>query len=238
MTAAWSIAKRDYAGFFRLPLGWVVAALFLALSGFAFGRNTLNPGALASMRDFFALWWSLLLIVAPAISMRLLAEEFRTGTAEPLLAAPVSETAIVTGKFLAAGLYLATALAPTLIYVILLLTLARPDPGPILAGYAGVALLGLYYLAVGTFISSLTANQTLAFLGTLFLLLALEVAPGLLSAQAPAPLDAILLGLSANQRLVDFARGLIEPASVVFFLAAITWFLTLATISLKARRWR
>jgi ABC-2 type transport system permease protein len=238
VSGAWAIARRDFAGFFRLPLGWVVMALFLALSGFVFGRNSLTPGEPASMREFFSLWWSLLLIVSPAISMRLLSEEFRTGTIEPLAAAPVSETAVVAGKFAAALGYLVAALAPTTLYAVILLVLAGPDPGPIVAGYAGVLLLGAYYLAVGLFISALTGSQTLAFLGALFTLLALEVGVGLLAAMTPAPWSERLLALSANNRLIDFARGLIDTGHVVFFVAAVAWFLTLAVVALKARRWR
>lgn len=238
MRGWWAIAKREYAGFFRLPLGWVVMALFLCLSGFVFGARSLEPGTPASMREFFSLWWGLMIVIAPAISMRLLADEYRGGTIEPLMAAPVGETALVAGKFAAAVAYLVTALVPTLGYAGLLMLLARVDPGPIVAGYAGVVLLGVYYLAVGTFVSSLTSNQTLAFLGTLFMLLGVEIGAGLLAGLAPEPVDGWLLGLSANQRLIDFARGLIEPGNVVFFLAASVWFLSLAVAALKARRWR
>lgn len=238
MSAFWAIAKREYASMFRLPLGWVVIALFLFLSGLFFSRSSITPGEPATMREFFSLWWSLLLVVAPAVSMRLLSEEFRTGTVESLLTAPADEAAIAAGKFAAAAAFLLTALLPTGVYVGLLFALARPDFGPIFTGYLGVLLLGGYYLAVGTLISSLTSSQTLAFLATMFALLLTEVGAGMLGAIAPAPLDRFLLGVSANNRLVDFARGLIDTSHVVFFLAIIAWCLAMTAVSLKVRRWQ
>jgi ABC-2 type transport system permease protein len=238
MSRTLAVARREYASLFRIPLGWIVIALFLALSGMTFAGRNLRPGEPASMRTFFEIWWKLLLIVAPAISMRLFSEEIRTGTVEPLLTAPISEASIVVGKYTAAVMFLATLLAPTLIFVILLRALANPDPGPILAGYLGVFLLGMLYLAVGSLASALTASQTLAFLGTLFALFLAEVLAAVVAPMAPAPLRGLLFSLSVDQRMADFARGLIDTSHVTFFLAASGWFLTLAAIALESRRWR
>src|SRR5262249_19654501 len=118
--------------------------------------------------------WMLLLIVAPAMSMRLLADETRTGAIEPLMTAPVTEAGLIVGKFAGAVLFMLTCLAPTLAYVAVLNLLAKPDPGPILAGYLGVILTGMLYLGVGTLYSTVTSSQTLAFLLTLFSLAAVE----------------------------------------------------------------
>ena len=103
-------------------------------------------------------------MVAPAIAMRLMSEEFRAGTIEPLMAAPISDWAIVIGKYLGGVAFLLTLLAPTLLYVALLEWLSDPDYGPILAGYLGLTLLGMLYIAVGLLVSSLTRSTVVALL--------------------------------------------------------------------------
>jgi ABC-2 type transport system permease protein len=238
MSRVWTIATREYASFFRVPLGWVVVALFLALSGAVFSGRGFGPGQPATMRAFFETWWTLLVIVAPAISMRLFSDELRTGTIEPLLTAPVAEAAVVVGKYVGSVLFLLTLLAPTLLYVILLFAISRPDAGPIIAGYAGVILLGMLYLAVGCLASSLTSSQTLAFLGTFFALFIFEIMALVVAPAAPAGIRSFLYSLSVNQRMGDFARGLIDTGHVVFFLAASAWFLALASVVMESRRWR
>ena len=238
MSRVWTIATREYASFFRVPLGWVVVALFLALSGAVFSGRGFAPGQPATMRAFFETWWTLLVIVAPAISMRLFSDELRTGTIEPLLTAPVSEFAVVLGKYVGAVLFLLTLLAPTLLYVVLLMSVSRPDVGPIAAGYVGVVLLGMLYLAVGALASSLTSSQTLAFLGAFFALFIFEVLALGAAPAAPVGIRTFLYSLSVNQRMGDFARGLIDTGHVVFFLAASAWFLGLASVVMETRRWR
>lgn len=238
MTGTWAIAKREYASFFRLPLGWIVTALFLFLSGLVFTRSTLVPGGPASMREFFTTWWSLLLVIAPAISMRLLSDELRSGTIEPLMSSPVSEAGIAIGKYFGAVAFLVTCLAPTIAYPLILTGLSRPDAGPILAGYLGMLLLGMMYLAVGACFSALTSSQTLAFLGTLFFLMLAEIGAQQGAALLPEPLDRAALGLSVSLRLVDFARGILDLSHVTFFLGVTAWFVAIAAVILRVRRWR
>lgn len=238
MRSAWAIAAREYSSFFRTPLGWVVIALFMFLSGITFCYGTLEPGGPATLRGFFQTCWSLLIVVAPAISMRLLSEELRTGTIEPLLTSPVAEASIVAGKFAAAVGFLVTALVPTLVFAGVLLALARPDPGPMLAGYLGIVLLGSLYLAVGTLVSCFTSSQTLAFLATLFALVLAEMGSQRLAASLEGPASTLVLSLSASLRIADFAKGVIDTSHIVFFLAACTFLLVVAAVVLRARRWR
>jgi ABC-2 type transport system permease protein len=233
-----AVFKREYASFFRTPLGWVVCALFLFLSGLVFARSVLVPGEVASLREFFTLWWSLLAVIAPAVSMRLVADELRTGTIEPLLCSPAGELTIAVGKFGAAAAFLATCLVPTLVYPAILMLVSRPDAGPMLAGYLGVLLLGWLYLAVGLLLSSLTASQTLAFLGTLFVILSAELGAQQLAIRLPAPYDAAALKLSVSLRIGDFARGIIDTRHVVFMVVLCGFFVACTALVLKARRWR
>jgi len=238
MSRAITIAVREYGSFFRIPLGWVVIALFMCLSAVFFAQRTFVPGNPAELRDFFGVWWGLLLFVSPAISMRLVSDELRSGTIEPMLTAPVGEWTIVAGKYLAAVMFLITMLLPTLLFVGVLAWLSRPDFGAIGAGYLGLLLLGMLYLAVGTLASCLTSSQSLAFLGTLFVLFVLDLAPSRLAAQAPEQWAALLFKLSPSYRVADFARGLVDTSTVAFFLLGSFWFVSVAAITLQSRRWR
>jgi len=238
MRRALTIAMREYSSFFRLPLGWVVIALFMCLSAVFFTQRTLVPGNPAEMRDFFGVWWGLLLFVSPAISMRLISDELRSGTIEPMLTSPVGEWTIILGKYIAACCFLVTMMLPTLAFVAVIAWLSQPDFGAIGTGYLGLLMLGMLYLAVGTLASTLTSSQTLAFLGTLFVLLVLDLAPARLAAQAPEPWSGLLFKLSPSIRVADFARGLIDTSTVAFFLLGSFWFIALASVVLQSRRWR
>lgn len=238
MTAAWTIAARELASFYRTPIGWVITALYLALSGAWVSITTFLPAEPASLRVFFAVSQWLLLAVAPAISMRLFSDEFRSGTIEPLVTAPLSDWHVVLGKYAGALLFLLALLAPTLVYVALLELVADPDPGPIVAGYLGLFLVGMIYIAVGMLFSSLTENQVVAFLGTLFFFLLLWFASSRGAQLAPEPLGDALRELSIYARLSDFAKGVIDTEHVVFFVVVSLWFAVLTVVRLEIRRWR
>lgn len=239
MTATFTIARREYAAFFRSSSGWLVIALYLFLSGLWFAYDTLTPGQPASMRALFSISQWLLLIVAPAISMRLLSDELRSGTIEPLMTAPVSDWHIVIGKYLASVAFLATMLAPTLVHVGVLELLANPDYGPILAGYCGLMLVGSGYLAVGLFFSSLTKNQIVAFLSTFFFFLLLVfISNPAVASLVSEPYRSLLFGLSIGLRIEDFSKGVIDTSHAAFFAAMIIFFVVLSVVGIESRRWR
>lgn len=238
MTRLLALTSREFSSFFRTPLGWVVIATFLCLSSVFFMYFTVRPGEVASMRYSFQAWRAMLLFLAPAISMRLIAEELRSNTIEPLLTSPVRESTVIASKYFAAVLFLGAMLVPTIVYVVVLDGLSRPDYGPILAGYLGLLLLGMLYLAIGTLASTLTSSQTLAFLGTLFAILLLDFAPARIAPEIPEPFDRLVLSISTFSRVQDFARGLIDTSHIAFFLAASLWFLAMAVLVLQSRRWR
>lgn len=239
MSAAAAIAGREFASMFRTPVGWVVIALFLLLTAAVF-LGGLAPGQPASLRDFFTVSAWLLMPVTPAISMRLLAEEHRSGSAEPLLTAPVSDATVVLGKYAGAWCFMAVMMAPTLVYPAVLWAVAdpTPDPGPIGAGYLSLALQGSLYLAIGTAVSALTSSQTLAYLATLFPILGLLLASAAAPGAAPGWVNSVVGAISVQGRAADFARGIIDSGHVVFFLAASAWCLFAAHTALQSRRWR
>lgn len=236
--ATLAIASREFAAYFRQPMGWVVIALYLALSGAVFVATGLVPGEAASMSGFFNISTWLLMFVAPAASMRLIADERRTGTYEPLMTSPVSDFGIVFGKYLGAAGFLLAMIAPTAVYAGVLEIFADPDYGPIVAGYLGLILLGSLYLAVGVVFSALSDSQIVAFLGTLFFFLLLRLAVWVGAPAAGEPWASYLYRASIDLRVGDFARGVIDTSHIVFFIAAAAWFLALAGVIVFSRRWR
>src|SRR5689334_12569319 len=168
----WAVATRELRSYFLSPLAYVIIALFLALSGYLFALILAN-GREASLRGLVQNVSVLYLFIVPAISMRLLAEEQRTGTVELLLTNPVQEWEIVTGKFLASVMLLMIMLALTLLYPVFLFAFGNPDRGPIITGYLGVVLQAAAFLAVGLWASSMTQNQIVAAIIAFALLLVL-----------------------------------------------------------------
>lgn len=235
-----TIAMREFSSLFRLPVGWIAVALYLLLTGIIFVLFTLAPGQPATMRYFFAIAGWLLLPVAPAISMRTFSEELRSGTIEPLMTAPISDFSLIVGKYIGAWMFLVAVLAPTLLHAAILYQFSdpAPDPGPILAGYLSLVLVGGLYLAIGCFASSLTSNQTLAFLGSLLFILAFLLVTDIAVGHVNPTLAKILLSLSITDRIADFAKGIIATEHIVFFISGAAWFVFLTILSIQSRRWR
>ena len=148
--------------------------------------------------------------------------------------------AIVLGKYLGACGFLVTMLLPTIIFPILLIAYSDPAPdvGPIVAGYLALVLLGMLYVSIGTLASSLTVSQTLAFLGTLFVLIGFLLLTARVAPLLPGPFDGWVADFSLTRRVEDFAKGVIDLSNVVFMLSLTVWFLVAAGASLESRRWR
>ena len=234
-----AIARREIDSFFGTAVGYVVLALFLFVSGFIFALTILRPGAEASMRPFFDFTFFVALFITPALSMRLVSEELRVGTIEPLMTCPVSDAQVVLGKWLGAMAFFLAMLAPTLTYVVVLEIYARPDYGSILAGYLGIALVGGLYLALGTLTSTLWPSQILAYLVAVFFWLLFLGATTWLPRFLGDPWSDMLFWMSVNQRYSDdFAKGVIDTSTVIYFLSGIFLFLVAAVKVLESRRWR
>jgi len=236
-----AIALREFKAFFRTPAGWVVSALFSLLCAIVFLTGFL-PGEPATMRSFFVLAGWLSLLIAPAISMRLIAEEYRTGALETLSTAPISDWQVAIGKFLGGSACFVAMSLPTFVFVAALAGTANPDYGPIIGGYIGLWLLGVALIAIGLFFSTVTRNQVAALLSTVFFVILTQVAATIVARAADgaigAWLSAPLYTLSLAPRMDDFAKGVIDTKHVAFFLAAAIWFTSMSAIVMEARRWR
>ena len=232
-----AVALKEIQVYFSSPVAYIVALIFMALSGFFFVQDLGNPFPEASMSNFFQGATFLLIPLAPALTMRLLAEEQKLGTIELLLTSPVRDWEVILGKYLASLTFLLFLLALTSYYVILLVVFATPDPGPIYSGYLGLVLYGMAALAVGILTSTLTSNQIVAAVVGIGILVALY-ATSFISNVVTGFWAAVFTNLGFTAHFNDFDRGIIDSAHIVYFITATALFLFLAIRALESRRWR
>lgn len=236
MRNTWLIARRELASYFTSPIAYAVTAVFLVIVGYFFGM-ILYLSREATMRYLFYNVTTFLLLIGPALTMRLVAEERKSGTLELLLTSPVRDGEVIAGKFLAALALWLAMLALTLVYPLLLRAFGNPDPGPILSGYVGLALAGAAILAVGTLASTVTANQIVAALVAFGLSLMLWLSDAMQNLVS-GPLGEFFNYLSLAVHFEDFPKGVIDTKDVFFYLSVVAAALFVATRILEARRWK
>jgi len=179
----------------------------------------------------------LLLSLVPAISMRLIAEERKSQTLELLMTYPVSDTAILLGKFFAGLALYGCMLATSMVYLAILRYFTPLEWAAVGAMYGGLLLMGAAFLAIGLFVSSLTENQIIAALGTFALLLILWAIGWGADATAGSISD-ILRHVSASDHIDGFTKGVIETRDVIYFVDVTIVFLVFGLLSLQTRRWK
>lgn len=231
-----AIYRRELSSYFDSPLAYIVIPAFLALvGGFSLYLQDIFAAQVATMRTVFFWCAIFFLLLIPAVTMRLFAEERRTGSLELLVTLPVTEPHIVLGKFLAATNLMAVALAFTLSYPITLSMLGDLDPGPVVGGYLGLFLLGSSFVAIGTAASAFTSNQIVAFLvGLLGCMVPFALGYGL--SAVPATILPWVQYLSFDYHFNNLARGVIDTRNLVFYGSVIALFLHIATFGLERRR--
>lgn len=241
MPAILSIAKRELGGYFATPVAFVFIVIFLVLQGtLTFSLGGFFERDQADLLPFFQfLPWVFVLLV-PAITMRLWAEERRLGTIELLLTLPLTQAQAVIGKFLAAWAFTVIALALTFPFIITVNLLGHPDNGMIAAGYIGAVLVAGAFLAVGAAVSALTKSQVIAFvigvaLCFIFAASAFPVVTDFLSHNLPV-LATIARKVSIVDRFQSFVRGLITLRDVIYFASFILFWLVTNTVILEHRK--
>jgi len=230
-----TIFRREIRSSFNSPVAYVVIIVFLAIIGWFFTSNLFLMNV-ASLRIVFELVPIIFLFFIPAITMRLLAEERKAGTLELLTTKPVRDVEIVLGKFLAAWTLLVAALIPTLLYLITIMVLGKPEIGPLLTGYLGLLLMGAAYVGIGLFASSLTENQIIAFIVAFLIVLGLFMMDKVLMF-VPAALASTVEFLGIDYHFSNIARGVIDSRDIIYFCSLIGFSLMLATVSLERRKW-
>ncbi len=227
MHGLFTIARREFAGYFVTPLAYVFLVVFLisaAVAPFYFG-DFMESG-LADLLAFFSFHPWLLLILMPAVGMRLWTEERRSGSIELLMTLPITAWAAVVGKFLAAWAFAALAILLTFPIVITVNWLGDPDNGVIFASYVASILVAGALLALASCISALTKSQVIAFVlsvvgGFLLMLSALDFVLGLFTGWAPQYLIDLIASFSFITHFENFTNGVIDVRSVVYFITLI-----------------
>ena len=237
MRTAQAVAWKEIQVYFSNPTAYIVGMMFLALSGFFFARDLNDPFPQASLTNFFDGAAIILIIIAPALTMRLMAEEQKLGTIELLLTSPVRDWEVIIGKYVASFIFLIATVALTLYYTILLYVFANPDPGPIYAGYLGLALYGGAALSIGLLCSTLTSNQIVAAVVAMGILLVMFFAD-LASANIGGTASTVISEISIRSHFDDFDRGVIDTKNVIYYLSVIAFFLFMSIRALESRRWR
>lgn len=234
--------RRELTGYFVTPVAYVFIVIFLmAAASLTLFIGGLFPRGQADLVPFFTFLPWLFLVLVPAISMRLWAEERRAGTLELLFTLPITVGQAVLAKFLAAWLFLALALILTVPLWITVAWLGEPDHGVILASYVGAFLMGGAYLAIGSAVSAITGNQVIAFVlavavGFVLTAMGSPVAAALVGDAAPPALVSAVAAFSLLDRFAAIQRGVIDLSDLLYYLSTIALFLYVTTGILEARK--
>ena len=255
-----AVYTKEMRSYFVSPVAYVIAGVFLFLSGYLFrnilmqfnflcmqfaqqaqymGGQNLPPLNLNEIvvTQFFGVMDFIWLLVVPMLTMRLFAEEKKNGTMELLMTSPISSLQVLLGKFFACLSLYTIIVALTLVYCLILEFYGEPDWGPIFSAYLGYILLGGTFIAVGTLASALTENQIVAVLLSFGMLLLLWLIDWSASFAGPTAAK-ILQHISIIEHLKDFQRGVIDTKDVIFYLSFIFFGLFLTTRIIESRRWR
>jgi ABC-2 type transport system permease protein len=250
----WPIYKKELRLYFTSPVAYVILSIFLLIAGYFFFsifsfftrasmQMAMNPQmgrdlnvTDAVLRPLFSNLSVILLLLMPLVTMRLFAEERRSGTIELLLTYPVRDGAVLVGKYLAALTLYAVMVAGTLAYPAMLISFTQVEWGPLLTGYLGLLLMGAMFLAVGLFASSLTENQVVAAIVTFGVLLMFWII-GWTAEFAGGPLGAVLTHLSILEHNDTFAKGVLDTKDILYYVNFTVLGLFLTLRSLESRRW-
>jgi len=241
MHNAWAVFRREFTSFFDTVIGPVVVGICLLLFGIAVfyfgvrgGRGLLERGVADLYPLFF--WTPLILaLTSPGVTMRLMAEERRSGTLELVRALPIDATQLILGKFAAGLAVLLIAIAGTLPYVATAALLGPLEPGPVVGGYLGMCLMAATLVSAGLLISCLTASQTVAFFVTELVAL-LWWAAGKYAVHAPLWVANVLEFVSIDTRFRSIARGVIDSRDVIALVAMTAMCLAVAVFVVRRER--
>jgi len=248
------ICFKEFKSYFVSPIGYAVMALFGLIFGFGFytaTRDMVQLGFRAQMmgqqqpmsvneqviRPLLGFAGTIMLFLIPMITMRLVAEEKRTGTIELLLTSPIRDIEIILGKWLGALLLYMCVLGMSVINIAMLFMWGKPDLKPVLVAYLGLLLQGACLLAIGTFVSTTTRNQIVAGGVTFFVSLLLWLLSWFTAFESTV-LSQVVNYMSIVTHMENFSKGVVDTKDVVFYLSMIFFSLFLTSRSMESLRWR
>ena len=247
MSGLLATLQRELRAYFFSPLAYVILTFFLLVNGYIFVLivSFLNDpragGSTTPLKLFFGdtfFFWLVLLFVTPVLTMRLLAEERRSGTIESLMTAPVTEIQVVLGKYLAALAFYLFLWLPTLAYVVIIARSSTIDWGPIAGGYLGVTMIGAVFMAVGVFGSSFSKNQIVAAIVTFAMLMFFFAITFMESLTTSETWKNVFAYMNLLQHMDDFGKGIVDSRRLVYYLSTVALFLFLTARALEVKKWR
>ncbi|RKY04316.1 ABC transporter permease [Candidatus Poribacteria bacterium] len=241
MRNVWTILVKELYTYFVSPVAYFVLFVFVGIIGFLFSSSLIIGGinrmeTTEVLNVLFLNMSVTLLFFAPAMTMKLFAEERRTGTIELLMTSPVRDVEVVMGKYLASLTLLLMMLALTLPFPIITSFYGKVDVGPVISGYVGLILLGASFLSIGILVSSMCRNQIVAALTSFGILLLLWLIGFI--ARGRGTIGEVLRYLSLVEHFEDFARGIIGLKHVIYYLSVTAVFLFATVRSVESAKWR
>jgi len=246
----YSLFKKEINSFFSSLIGYIVIIVFLLANSFFLwifpntsgAFNVLDSGY-ANLDGLFILAPFIFLFLVPALTMRLFAEEKRSGTIELLLTRPISDIKIILAKYFAGLVLVLFSLIPSLTYSISVYFLANPigniDTGGILGSYLGLFFLASVYVSIGVFSSSLTENQIVSFiLAMIISFFAFMGFDSISNIDIFKPIDFIIINMGINEHYKSISRGVIDTRDILYFLSVISTFILLTKLVLESRKWK
>lgn len=231
-----AIYKREMRSYFTTPIGYIFLAIFFAVSGAVFAYSTLYSMT-ADTTVYFTFMMCVFVVLLPLLTMKLFSEEKKTRTDQLLLTAPISIVSMVSAKFLAAYTMFAGSMLISSLQFIILYRYAVVKTSVLFGNLLAILLVGMVFIAVGTFVSSLAENQLAAAVGTIGLLFVLA-AISLLNQFIPFyPIRFVLQCISVFSRFQNFTNGIFDIASIIYYLSVTAVFLFLTVRVYERRRW-
>lgn len=232
-----AIYRKEISSFFSSPVAYITLMVFLIISAWFF-MSTFFLVNESDLRGLFSVIPILYIFFIPAITMGLVSRERNSGTIELLTTLPLSEGEIIVGKFLSALALIGIALLFTLVHFITLLTVGNNiDIGATISGYLGLLIVGAAYTAIGTFSSTLTDNQIVAFIISFVIIFLLFLVDKIL-VFVPGFLGSIFQYMGTDYHLSNMIRGVIDTRNLIYFGSIIVLFLLLSIRILEMRKWR
>jgi ABC-2 type transport system permease protein len=230
--------KKELLAYFNSPIAYIFIGVFLVVGNWLFFKDFYLFGQ-ATLRGYFGLLPWIFLFLSPALTMRLWAEERRSGTIEFLLTLPVTDWQVVLAKFFGSLAFLFITLLATFTLPLSVSLLGDMDWGPVIGGYLGALFLGGSYLALGLFVSSLTKNQIIAFIvGLVACFAAFIVGADFVLISAPDFLAPIMRFVGLGSHFDNIARGVIDSKDIIYYLSFIFVFLWLNARVIEGREWK
>jgi len=231
------IYKKELKSYFNSPMAYIFLVVFSIVTGYFF-TNTFFLFNQSNMRALFNIVPLVYLFFIPAITMGLIAREKNIGTMEVISTLPIKDVEFVVGKFLSALSLIALGLAFTLIHFFTLVNVGtNVDYGAVFTGYLGLLMLGAVYASVGTFASSVTDNQVIAFIISVFIVLVFFLMDKMLYFM-PVSIAGLIQYISVDYHLSNISRGVIDSRNIIYFASLIGLFLFTTVRVLEIRKWR